>query len=322
MYGGSTPPTAYNTPGALLIAGRDQYNATGFKNAATAGAHVLIYLDAIIDNNYGRYHQLLMTDSECGPATGRWLNSSGQPIKVNQWGNLGDFRPGSVMHQGKLECVMEKMVAENPHMAGFFMDDVGSRSWFPDLNWGTFGSANQQAYRDGAIEVIKTARRVADRHGLMVMVNGTWSAGTLANNGGGYPTMSQHGMSLADGGFVEHHDGEIAYWRGYSESPQWASQSPLTQGKAFNYAVMNTDAGVTEFRNSGAFAYVGKQVDYGTYPPPWGPFHATGLPTGVTRWHSVRIPRPFWITRSTGAPPPTATTGPGSTKTKRSPRTP
>ena len=39
------------------------------------------------------------------------------------------------MLQHKLECVLETMVAENPHMAGWFADDLGSRSWFPGFNW-------------------------------------------------------------------------------------------------------------------------------------------------------------------------------------------
>ena len=63
---------------------------------------------------------------------------------------LNDFRVGSVL-QSKLECVLEKMVAENPHMAGFFADDLGSRSWYPGFSWDTWGTTNQQSYRAGAI---------------------------------------------------------------------------------------------------------------------------------------------------------------------------
>jgi hypothetical protein len=127
-------------------------------------------------------------------------------------------------------------------------------------------------------------REVCNEHGLVFVVNGTWSGGTLASNGGGYPDMAQSGNALADGGVVEHHDGEISYWKGYATSPQWAAQSPVTQGKAFMWAVMNTAAGLTEFRNSGAFALVSQQTtaDY-SYSPVWGPFHATGLPSHVMK---------------------------------------
>ncbi|GAB3318749.1 hypothetical protein GCM10027451_37970 [Geodermatophilus aquaeductus] len=242
-----------------------------FKNVSAAGGHVLVYMDAVIDNPQGRYHQLLNSSSACGAATSRWPGNH----QANQWGYLNDFRVGSVL-QSKLECVLETMVRENPHMAGFFADDLGSRSWFPDLNWGAF--PDKQAYRDGAIALSQTFRRVADRHGLIVIVNGTWSA----NDGGGYPNASQHGNALADGGFVEHHDGQIAFFGPYGCAAQWADQSAVTRGTAFMYAVTTSRAGRDEYANSGCYAYVNEQSasSYG-YAPPWGTFHATGLPTRV-----------------------------------------
>ena len=73
---------------------------------------------------------LLNNASECGPATSRWPGN----FQANSWGYLNDFRVGSVL-QSKFKCVLEKMVAENPHMGGWFADDLGSRSWFPGLSW-------------------------------------------------------------------------------------------------------------------------------------------------------------------------------------------
>lgn len=259
----------YAHPGGMVIAGRTNYQDQPIKNVSAAGGHVLIYLDAIIDNPWGRYHTLLIKDSACGPAVPRW---PGEP-QANQWGYLNDFRPGSVL-QSKLECVLETMVAENPHMAGFFMDDVGSRSWFPNFSWDRFGSTNQQAYRDGAIGIVHTARTVANRHGILVFVNGTWSAGGLASSGGGHPDPNVFGNAEADGGYVENHSLDT-FWTDYADG-QWAEQSPITNGHQFMQMV-GTSQQISDFAASGRYAYAGSN-DYSGVPP-WGSFHETGLPS-------------------------------------------
>jgi hypothetical protein len=166
------------------------------------------------------------------------------------------------------------MVAENPHMAGIFADDLGSRSWFPGFDWESF--PDKAAYRAGAIALTHTLRSVADEHGLVFIVNGTWSA----NDGGGYPNVGQHGNALADGGFVELHDGQISFFGPYGCSSQWAAQSSVTKGEAVSYAVTKTFAGRAEYANSGCYAYVNQQSDYNGVAP-WGDFHATGLPSEV-----------------------------------------
>jgi hypothetical protein len=43
-----------------------------FKDVSAAGGTVLIYLDVVIDNRYGRYHEMLNKASECGHAPSRW----------------------------------------------------------------------------------------------------------------------------------------------------------------------------------------------------------------------------------------------------------
>ena len=261
---------AYAHPGGLVVAGRDNYADQVFKDISAAGGTVLIYLDTIINNSYGRYEDMLINESACGPAVPLWPGN----YQANQWGYLNDFRVGGVL-QAKLKSVLETMVAENPHMAGWFADDLGSRSWFPGIDWSTF---DQQAYRDGAIAIAQTFRQVADEHGLIFIVNGTWSA----NDGGGYPDTTQHGLSLADGGFVENHDGQIGFFGPYANSPQWASQSPVTRGVSFMYATTLTRAGLAEYAGSGCYAYVNLQPDHDYAAAPWT-FHATGLPSGVSR---------------------------------------
>ena len=271
VYGNPDEAAPYAYPGGLVVSGRDNYQGKAFKNVSAKGGTVLIYLNAIIDNSHGRYHRLLNKRSQCGPATSRWPGN----YKSSSWGYLNDFRAGSVL-QRKLECVLEKMVAENPHMAGWLADDLGSRSWFPDIDWASF--PDKAAYRAGAIALTKTFRKVADRHHLIFLVNGTWIGGSAASAGGGYPNPAKSGNALAEGGVVEHHDGEIRFFAPYGCSIQWAEQSPITHGKAFNYAVTSTKAGTTEYVESGCYAFVNHQTRLGTSHT-WGTSHPTGLPT-------------------------------------------
>lgn len=271
----ATALQAYAYPGALVVAGRVAYADQGFKDVAAAGGSVLIYLDAMVDNNHGRYHELLLNQSECGAAVPRWPGSP----QANTYGYLTDFRVGGVLQQ-KLECVLNKMVAENPHMAGWFADDLGSRSYFPNINWAGWSAADKQAYRDGAIALVKTFRKVADAHGLVVMVNGTWNA----DDGGGYPDATKHGMSLADGALVEHHDNDDpAFFKAYTCSTQWAAESPVTKGTAFHWTVNNSDVARTTFINAGCYAYASTQTTYDAPAAVWTSFHTTGLPSRVVR---------------------------------------
>ncbi|GAA1920200.1 hypothetical protein GCM10009737_22150 [Nocardioides lentus] len=275
VYGDTAGVEAYARPGGLVVAGRDNFDDPAFAEVSRAGGSVLLYLDPVIDNAYGRYHRLLLGASACGPAVPDW---PGSPV-ANDYGSLADFRVGSVL-QDKLPCVLETMVAENPRMAGWFADDVGSRSWFPEIDWDSWSPEAQQAYRDGAIALTRTFRRVADAHGLVVVVNGTWTAGDLAGAGGGYPDPEQHGNALADGGFVENHDTGVAFFTDYACSPQWAAESPVTEGRAINFAVTRTDEGLQAYVDSGCFAYAQRHETYDLVRP-WAGNRDIGLPTEV-----------------------------------------
>lgn len=288
--------TYYGHPGGLVVAGRDNFNMPAFATVAAAGGTVLIYLDAMLDNPYGRYHNYLLgrrnngtPDATYGALVPRWPPGTYQ---ANSTGYLADFRVGGIL-QSKLEDVLERMVIENPHMGGFFMDDVGSRSTYPLFNWDTFGLTNQQDYRAGAIAMCQTARRVCDRHGLIFFVNGVWQGWTnptdtdLIDVGGGYPNVSLHGCSLADGAFVEHHPApELPFWTDYAKSLQWASESATTDGTAFIWSVVNTVTDRDAYIADGNFAFVAIQGDstpanYATPPIPYSTLHPTGLPSHV-----------------------------------------
>ncbi|MCH1867663.1 hypothetical protein [Nocardioides sp. CFH 31398] len=276
-YGPPRGVEEYAEPGALVVAGRDNYGDRAFRDVAAAGGTVLVYLDPVIDNDHGRYHELLLRESACGPAVAAWPGEPG----ANEYGDLNDFRPGTVL-QDKLRCVLETMVEENPQMGGWFLDDVGSRSYFPETDWESWSAEDQQAYRDGAIEITRTAREVADEHGLIFLVNGTWGAGGLAEAGGGYPDAERPGNALADGGFVENQDENLEYFAPYACDGQWAEDSPVTRGEAVNFAVTETVGARDAYIESGCFAYVQRHDSYEVTVPPWAGFRDRGLPSGVS----------------------------------------
>jgi hypothetical protein len=276
VYASSTEPARqYAHPGGLVVAGRDNYAAPAFAQVSEGGGTVLVYLDPMIQNNYGHYHQLMFDASDCGPAVPDWPGSP-----RNEWGVLSDIRVGGVL-QAKLGCVMERMVAENPHMAGWFLDDLGSRPY--GVPFETWSPADQQAYYDGAVAISRTAREVANRHGLMFLVNGSWTGGTLGTTGGGYPNVALDGNALADGGSIEYHDGKQEFFRKYACSSQWAAQAGGTVGRSVMLSISRSEADRDAYAKTDCIAYATAQTDYGVVPAPWGPFHDIGLPSRVAR---------------------------------------
>lgn len=275
VYGEPAGAEAYAHAGALVVANRNEQDPV-FRRISEAGGSVLVYLDPVISSGgdpFGRYAQLLMGASEFGPAVPRW---PGLP-RASEWGFVMDFRPGSVL-LAKLPRVLDRMARERPHMAGWFADDVGSRSWFPNINWRQMSDADRAAWRLGAIEICRVFREVCDRYQLIFLVNGTWSA----NDGGGYPNSSKFGCALADGGYIENHPVDN-FWQAYvGPDSQWARESAVTRGVAFNWAATRSRADFLGLREMPGLAYVSHQPDYGRPPVPWGSFHPTGLPSRVT----------------------------------------
>jgi hypothetical protein len=274
MYANGAPPASvvanWSRPGALVVVGRSNYNQPWVHTMADGGATVLIYLDPMINNDTGRYHDKLINASEFGPAVPKW---PGKPA-ANEYGSLNDFRVGSVL-QDKLPGVIDLMISENPQISGIFLDDVGSRPWYPGINWDSWSNADKEAYRNGAIAITKTARAAADKHDLFLMVNGTWGATGVAGQGsGGYPNRALPGNSLVDGGFVENHDPDtqFAYWAAYSDphTSQWGADTPRGLPYMwFSNVGSSADrdkwiaSGLAAFASSGA--YDGTALPFGTF---------------------------------------------------------
>lgn len=260
---------AYARPGGLVSVGRDNFADPFALGLAAAGATVIAYLDPIIDNAYGPHHEMLIGRSALGPQVDRW---PGAP-RANAYGYLVDFRVGSVL-QNKFGPLLEQIVAQNPHIAGFLLDDVGTRSWYPGFDFDAWPAAARQEYRRGAIELVRTARAVADRHDLLILVNGTWSA----DDGGGYPRADRHGCALVDGGVIENHSvAEIPFFSRYAASDQWASMTMRRRRRMWviNDADPHTRAA---YAAAGVADFATSQVDRDTPDRPWAPITDVGLP--------------------------------------------
>lgn len=281
VYGSTSgSASAWAHPGALVITSRSDYDDAAFLTMAAGGATVINYLDVVINTEAhfdgGRYHDMLFESNGLGGAVPLW---PGNPV-ANGSGSLNDFRVGSVLHD-KLPGVLAAIRDENPHIAGLFMDDLGTRSWFPNFDFDAWSSTDKEAYRNGAIAVMQAVRTFADANDWFIMVNGTWSAATGTVGSGGYPTRNAHGCSLADGGFIENHDpgSELAVWTAYaSPSAQWGAATP--RGIGYNWFSNTGDptkraAWVT----ANLAAWASSQADY-TDPigTPWGSFTDFGLP--------------------------------------------
>jgi len=283
MYADGEPPASvvanWSRPGALVVVGRNNYDEPWVHTISDGGATVLIYLDPIIDNDWGRYHDKLINASEFGPAVPKW---PGKPA-ANEWGSLNDFRVGSVL-QDKLPGVIDLMITENPQISGIFLDDVGSRSWYPGINWDSWSAADKEAYRNGAIAITQTARAAADEHDLFLMVNGTWGATGLTGQGdGGYPNRNEYGNALVDGGFVENHDPdtEMAYWARYAgPDAQWGKSTP--RGLPYMwFSNVGSSADRNTWIASGLAAFASSSSYDGTALPS-GTFTDFGLPNRAT----------------------------------------
>ena len=87
-------------------------------------------------------------------------NWPGGPFKVDEWGNLGDFRVGSLLNT-KLQGVLNLMLTENPHLSGFFLDGLGTTAYPGDggFSWDTFPMKAE--YRAGAIAQAQIAREIS-----------------------------------------------------------------------------------------------------------------------------------------------------------------
>lgn len=261
----------YGHPGALITVGANQIDYQGVKAAAAAGATILMYINPVMDIRVGGINDpWLHGDSGYGPAVGSF---PGHPeMDTNAY--ISDFTPTSDLHR-RFELVLRYNALRYPHIAGFMVDDVGTRTYYETYDFDSWSAADKQLYRDGAIKLVQTARRVADAHDMLIIVNGTWLA-TSSGGGGGYPSAAQSGCSLADGGVIENQS-PVQFWFDYADGPQWATQTPRQTPFIWSWNINNTTLR-DQWAASGHVSHALAQVDRGTAEAPWGSFHEAGLP--------------------------------------------
>lgn len=232
--------SAWAHPGALVVAGRTNYDDAAFHTIAAGGGTVIMYLHMGLMNTVGRYHQLLYEESQFGPAVPGW---PGGPWVVDEYGNLADFRAGSILNS-KLPGLLALMLSENPHISGFFFDGLGTRGTpgTGGFSWASF--PDKEDYRAGAIAQCQIARALPNSDNLFLMANSNWQAGDIASTqGGGYPDRMQHGCSLMDGGFVEEHATIDAFWTNYCRDlQQWGTATSRNRAYMWASIIGNTTA--------------------------------------------------------------------------------
>lgn len=267
---GSDAPSSYYHAGAMVDMNSSE--TAGAIAVSNAGGHVLVYVDIIASASGGNYTSIINNANAYGPAIGLW---PGQTSPYNAYGYVRDL--ATLVTSGKLLNVLNKVVADNPHMAGFFADDLGTTNPQYKSPLGTQGNGYTTpttTFYNAVIAAVQVFRDVCDAHGLILLVNG----GFDGRGNGGYPTRGSHGCSLVEGTCAEHQASTPgAFWDVYMSAAQWANDSPITSGQALGFVIAN--AGDTGWRTHADIAWIAYQTNYSSAPNPWSGFHTTGLPT-------------------------------------------
>lgn len=282
----------WSKPGAIVVSGRNNFGAQWFKDVAAAGATNLMYFHPGLFNPIGRYANLMYNASTYGPGIAPWpANAAGSgPWVIDEWGYLPNFKLSNTAYWNKLPQILNLMLDENPHCAGFFFDGLGSRHWpgAGGFDWDTWPTSEREEYRNGNIKVCQVARGIADARNLMLIVNGQWQGWGAAGEGnGGYPDRTKHGMSLVDGIMFENRPpsgpGNFAYEYAVNSSNQWGigipriAAMPNPKGYIVSGNALPADRDAWVAFNAVSHAFSGN--DYSTIVAPWKTtFTDMGLP--------------------------------------------
>jgi hypothetical protein len=176
-FANTTNVSLYAKPTGLLVTGRCNFNDAAFANARKKGAEVLRYLNAVERPN----------SPVCSADTQFYMGSLS---KVPLWpypkygtrvnyptGKMTDMRPGSkwILH---VVSYVEKMMREGK-VDGVFLDTVGARPWNKNTNYGSWSTAEKNAWTDGAIDLVRRldAKRRAINPYFLIINNNVWDRG-------------------------------------------------------------------------------------------------------------------------------------------------
>lgn len=268
---GSDAPSSYYHSGAMVDMNSSE--TPGAIAVSNAGGHVLVYVDIMITGSGGNYASLINNANVYGPAIGRW---PGQTTQYNSYGYVRDIV--TLVNSGKLLNILNKVVADNPHMAGFFADDLGTTN--PQYKTPMIASTGNgytvptTTFYNAVIAATQVFRDVCDAHRLILCVNG----GFDGRGTGGYPVRGTHGCSLAESQCAEHQTNQgTNFWPVYLASTQWANDSPITMGETAHFVIATP--GDHSWDSTPGIAWIAQQSTYSSAPAPWTGFHTTGLPT-------------------------------------------
>jgi hypothetical protein len=196
---------------------------------------------------------------------------------VDEWGSLPNFKVTQTAYHSKMVTILNLMLDENPHIAGFFLDGLGTRHYpgAGGFNWDSWPEVDKQAYRAGNIMVAQNVHDICQARNGMAICNGQWQGGG-SDVGGGYPDANKHGCSLLDGILFENRPpdgpGQFAYEYAMRSDNQWGLAIPRIATMVPKGYILSSNDNTTQrdaWRSSGAvaFAYSG---DFSAIAAPWG----------------------------------------------------
>jgi len=176
-YKDTTNVSLYAQPGGMIIAGRCNRDDEVFQQARRGGAEVLAYVLATArpDRPVCRLDSVLyLNDPSRVPL---WpYPSEGQRVNYPQT-HLTDMRPGSpwILH---VVDYVEQLMRER-RFAGVFLDVSGSRLWGKLASWESWPQAEQDAWTDGNIDLVRRLdeKRRAIDPSFIIVTNGFWDRG-------------------------------------------------------------------------------------------------------------------------------------------------
>ncbi len=252
-YKTTTNVSLYAKPTGLIVAGRCNRYDPAFANVRAKGGEVLAYLVPVARPDH----------PVCALDTAFYMNNLGAvPLwpyptygQRSAWANtrMTDMRPGSkwILH---VVAYVEKLMRENK-VDGVFLDAVGARTWSSLANWGSWSTAEKNAYTDGAVDLVRRldAKRRAIRPSFIIVNNSLWDRGD---------SRGLVGERYVDGVMLEQPKGMSLYHQNYMK------HAFSNLGHRRNMVLTNTREEAIAWSKIPGVTHVGAQRD-GTfaYPP-------------------------------------------------------
>ena len=189
---------AYVHPGAMIVTGHCNRYDPRFARARAAGAEVLAYINAVAVNDNLPCKAALRAVSLYGPDVSRvplWPSPTYGARSDWPRTRMTDIRAGSEW-SNRVVAYVEQLMREDK-VDGVFLDALGGRPWSKLSQWKTWDRAEQDAWTEGCIDLVRRidASRRAINPKFIVVNNSPWDRGD---------ELGYKGEKYVDGIVLEH----------------------------------------------------------------------------------------------------------------------